>query len=325
MRALEGKTLAEAAETLKMPMRTIEAIDRSGRDAAGMPVSLPDQQRLLAGGLHHRYRRRARDPLQSQDGYIWLDVTGITPSRERPLEEVKEQVEARWREQEIATRLNAKATAILDKLKAGIDLRRCRRGRAASRSRARPVSSAARASGALSAAAIDAVFRTAKDAVGKADAAQPTEQVVFRVTDIVVPTLDMASDDAKRIVETLDRGLSEDMFGRIYCQARKRDRRDHQSKRAEPGDQRRDGHRRRELTLPMQIEPQATAFAKRYARGEAQVVWTTLVSDLETPVSAFLKIADGRPMSFLLESVEGGAVRGRYSIIGLDPDSSGAP
>src|SRR5215467_6672366 len=70
----------------------------------------------------------------------------------------------------------------------------------------------------------------------------------------------------------------------------------------------------------MQIEPQATAFAKRYARGEAQVVWTTLVSDLETPVSAFLKLANGRPMSFLLESVEGGAVRGRYSIIGLEPD-----
>src|SRR5215475_12635724 len=70
----------------------------------------------------------------------------------------------------------------------------------------------------------------------------------------------------------------------------------------------------------MQIEPQATAFAKRYARGELQVVWTTLVLDLETPVSAFLKIADGRPMSFLLESVEGGALRGRYSIIGLEPD-----
>src|SRR6266404_2206399 len=70
----------------------------------------------------------------------------------------------------------------------------------------------------------------------------------------------------------------------------------------------------------MQIEPQASAFAKRYARGEAQVVWTTLVADLETPVSAFLKIAGGRPMSLLLESVEGGAVRGRYSVIGLDPD-----
>ena len=70
----------------------------------------------------------------------------------------------------------------------------------------------------------------------------------------------------------------------------------------------------------MQIEPQASAFAKRYAGGEAQVVWTTLVADLETPVSAFLKIAGSRPLSFLLESVEGGAVRGRYSIIGLEPD-----
>src|SRR3954452_12458299 len=70
----------------------------------------------------------------------------------------------------------------------------------------------------------------------------------------------------------------------------------------------------------MQIEPAADRFAERYARGEAQVVWTTLVGDLETPVSAFLKIAHGRHMGFLLESVEGGAVRGRYSIIGLDPD-----
>ena len=70
----------------------------------------------------------------------------------------------------------------------------------------------------------------------------------------------------------------------------------------------------------MQTEPSAIAFAERYGRGEAQVVWTTLVADLETPVSAFLKIAGGRPMSFLLESVEGGAVRGRYSVIGIDPD-----
>ena len=80
----------------------------------------------------------------------------------------------------------------------------------------------------------------------------------------------------------------------------------------------------------MQIEPAAAAFSARYAAGEPQVVWTTLVADLETPVSAFLKITAVRgngspgktasPMSFLLESVEGGEVRGRYSIIGLEPD-----
>jgi anthranilate synthase component 1 len=70
----------------------------------------------------------------------------------------------------------------------------------------------------------------------------------------------------------------------------------------------------------MQVEPSDSVFAARYAGGEPQVVWTTLVADLETPVSAFLKLGGGKAMSFLLESVEGGAVRGRYSIIGLEPD-----
>ena len=68
------------------------------------------------------------------------------------------------------------------------------------------------------------------------------------------------------------------------------------------------------------IEPSRDTFSKTYEAGRPQVVWTRLVADLETPVSAFLKLADGRPYSFLFESVEGGAVRGRYSIIGFDPD-----
>jgi len=66
--------------------------------------------------------------------------------------------------------------------------------------------------------------------------------------------------------------------------------------------------------------PSLDAFARRYKAGEAQVVWTRLVADLETPVSVYLKLALGKPFSFLLESVEGGASRGRYSVIGLNPD-----
>ncbi|MEJ0012878.1 MAG: anthranilate synthase component I [Bauldia sp.] len=70
----------------------------------------------------------------------------------------------------------------------------------------------------------------------------------------------------------------------------------------------------------MLIEPALPEFAARYDAGEAQVVWTRLVADLETPVSAMLKLSAGRKDCFLLESVEGGAVRGRYSIIGIEPD-----
>lgn len=70
----------------------------------------------------------------------------------------------------------------------------------------------------------------------------------------------------------------------------------------------------------MKIEPDLAEFATAYEAGKPQVVWTRLVSDLETPVSAMLKIGEGRANCFLLESVEGGAVRGRYSMIGIEPD-----
>jgi anthranilate synthase component 1 len=70
----------------------------------------------------------------------------------------------------------------------------------------------------------------------------------------------------------------------------------------------------------MEVHPSLAEFNRAYRERRSQVVWTTLVADLETPVSAMLKLTDGRPNSFLLESVEGGAVRGRYSFIGLKPD-----
>ena len=66
--------------------------------------------------------------------------------------------------------------------------------------------------------------------------------------------------------------------------------------------------------------PAFEAFAATYAQGAPQVVWRRIVDDLETPVSAFLKIGRGRPYAFLFESVEGGTWRGRYSAVALKPD-----
>lgn len=70
----------------------------------------------------------------------------------------------------------------------------------------------------------------------------------------------------------------------------------------------------------MTLEPGFPAFAEIYGAGRAQVVWTRLIDDLENPVSAYLKIGHGSPYAFLFESVEGGAWRGRYSVIALKPD-----
>ncbi|HYZ64360.1 MAG TPA: anthranilate synthase component I [Acetobacteraceae bacterium] len=66
--------------------------------------------------------------------------------------------------------------------------------------------------------------------------------------------------------------------------------------------------------------PGHAAFREAYEAGRGTLVWSTGVADLETPVAAYMKLALGRPNSFLLESIEGGAARSRYSIIGMAPD-----
>src|SRR5580704_9327494 len=70
----------------------------------------------------------------------------------------------------------------------------------------------------------------------------------------------------------------------------------------------------------MNTEPEFAAFADNYNAGRGQAVFTRRIADLETPVSAYLKLANSRENSFLLESVQGGEARGRYSIIGIEPD-----
>jgi len=75
------------------------------------------------------------------------------------------------------------------------------------------------------------------------------------------------------------------------------------------------------MTASMPGPTDEAVFRAAYEAGRASLVSLTLVADLETPVAAFLKLRAGHSgTAFLLESVEGGAVRGRYSMIGLDPD-----
>ncbi|SFI40732.1 anthranilate synthase component I [Jannaschia pohangensis] len=68
------------------------------------------------------------------------------------------------------------------------------------------------------------------------------------------------------------------------------------------------------------IAPDFAAFEAGFERGANQVLWTRLPADLDTPVSLMLKLAEAQPFSFVLESVTGGEVRGRYSIVGMKPD-----
>jgi anthranilate synthase component I len=66
--------------------------------------------------------------------------------------------------------------------------------------------------------------------------------------------------------------------------------------------------------------PDFETFARGWAEGQNQLVYARLAADLDTPVSLMLKLTEARTDSFMLESVTGGEVRGRYSVVGMKPD-----
>jgi peptidyl-prolyl cis-trans isomerase D len=206
----EGHTLAEAAATLKLAARSV-GLDRSGHDLSGLPVQdLPDAQRLLAAAFSTDIGVDA-DPLQVQDGYVWFEVEGLTPAHERALDEVKDKVEASWREDEIAKRLRDKAVQMLDKLKAGSTLAELA---GADGLKVETIAGLRRGAAVppLSAGANDKLFATPKDTAAITEGEQLGDQVVFRVTDIIVPKTDMNSDEVKNIAQNLNRSLTEDVF-----------------------------------------------------------------------------------------------------------------
>ena len=214
---LSGVALVEIAKKLNLKLLSIEAVDRSGRTPDGTAVSgLPQGTDVLAA-VFRADVHGDHDPLQVQGGgYVWYDVSEIKQARDRPLEEIKDQVEARWRNEEIAKRLQAKSAELLEKVKAGASLTDAAAAMKLKRETATDVKRSVPPAG-VPARAIDAIFRTPKGEVAAAEGATVTDRVVFRVTDVVVPKFDPASEEAKRIDEALRRAIGDDIYAQYIA------------------------------------------------------------------------------------------------------------
>jgi peptidyl-prolyl cis-trans isomerase D len=212
-----GQHLDEVAQKFKLASRNIE-VDRSGRGPDGASVSdLPSGVDVVSAAFSSDVGVDNEALQLPGGGFIWFDVTGITPSRDRSLEEVKDQVETRWRDEQVLQRLTAKASEFIDKLKGGAQLAEIA-GQSGLKVDALWGLKRGHASGPLSIAAIDAVFRTPKDAPGVAPGQNVAERIVFRVTEIKVPSFDAASAEAKRYNDSLRRALSDDLFSQYVAQ-----------------------------------------------------------------------------------------------------------
>jgi peptidyl-prolyl cis-trans isomerase D len=206
-----GSTLEEAAEKLKLPVAAYEA-DVSGREQQGKPLANLGRLGNVIKAAFNSDVGVDNEPIETDGGYVWYSVSGITPSHDRTLEEVKGEVEARWRDDEIATRLKAKAADLLDKLKSDNELEAVAKTNDLSVEKADKIKRG-KPSRTISAAMAGSIFHTAKDAFGTSEGDKPSEWIVFRVTDVATPKLQANSAYEKSIAEVVRSRTADDMFG----------------------------------------------------------------------------------------------------------------
>jgi peptidyl-prolyl cis-trans isomerase D len=210
-----GSTLQEAAQKAKLQIVNYD-VDRSGRDPSGKPISnLPHAADVISAAFATEVGVD-NDPISADGGYIWYDVTAITPAHDRTLDEVKSEVEARWRDDEISTRLKAKAAELLDKLKNGSSLDEVAKAENLKVETADGLVRNKPGPG-LSTKIVASVFRTAKDAFGSAEGDQPTDWVVFRVTGVSTPKPEANLPEEKRLEETLQSQQNNDVLGQYMA------------------------------------------------------------------------------------------------------------
>lgn len=210
-----GATLGDIAKKLNLQTRVIEAVDRSGRDPAGQQVAAIPQGVDLLGSAFVAEAGSENDALSvAGGGYLWYEVLGITPSRERGFEEVRDRVLERWRNDQIATRVRARAVEFADKLKAGGN-----EGAALGDLKWQTATGLRRHKSAenVPARALPEIFSLSKGAVSSSEGNEPTQWTVFRLVDITAPKLDAHSTEAKQLRDKLRTAYAEDLIAQYVA------------------------------------------------------------------------------------------------------------
>lgn len=200
-----GANIVDTAKKLGLSAVTIDAVDRSGQGPDGKPVAgIPAGADVISQAFNSDVGVDT-DALQVGGGYVWYDVLGVTPARDRTLDEVKPQVEARWRDDQVTSRLRTRAEDMVKKLQGGAKLA----DEAGLKVETATFKRDATVAG-LSPGVIQGVFRGAKDGAGQAPGMGAADWIVYRITDVQAPTFDAASEDTKKLKDTVARGLTDE-------------------------------------------------------------------------------------------------------------------
>ena len=210
-----GAHLDEIAKKLNIPYQAIEATDRSGRAPDGKPVGLPKGVDVL-DGIFSTEVGLENDALQTQDGgVVWYELIAVTPARDRTLEEVKGEVETRWREDETMGRLTAKAQEMTDKInKEGAKLADLAAADKLTVENTKWLKRTDTPAG-LPGNAMSVLFGARKGSAVSSEAKDPIERIVMVITDVTRPTFDPASPEAKKLSDQLRDSMINDLYAQF--------------------------------------------------------------------------------------------------------------
>lgn len=207
-----GATLAEVGKKLGLTTRVIEAVDRAGNAPDGKPAPDLPSDPNVANAAFNSDVGVDNEALQLPDGgYLYFDVNGITPSHDRAFDTIKDKVESRWRDDEIAKRLKAKADGMLAKLKSGGTLKALAEENALQVQTAKDVQRGK--PGFAPPRLVQAAFATPKNVPGETRGQKATEYYVFQVTEVTEPTFEPKMPAGRAIAEQLQNAYADDIVG----------------------------------------------------------------------------------------------------------------
>lgn len=212
-----GESLREAAAKLGLAVATVEAIDRAAQRPDGSVVGdLPQSKELLEAAFETEAGIENPPVNVGSTGYVFYEVEGITPARERTLDEVKAKVVADWKEAETEKRLAAKAAEMEKRLKDGTPLDTLATELGLEKQTKRGLKRETD-DGDFGRAGVVAIFGVAEGGTGLVAAPTGDAQIVFRVAEAFEP----AGADASSIPEDAQRsfasGMADDLLDQLVA------------------------------------------------------------------------------------------------------------
>ena len=205
-----GKTLAEAAQKASLKVATLDAVTATGTDKAGQPVDVKDPESVLRAVFASDIGVDNEAVNTRDNGYVWFEILGIEPARDRALDEVKDEVLKAWHEDEVRRALTSKAIDLVKAIDGGESLDKVAKDNGGLR--VQSANDVRRAGGAdLAPGVIAQIFSLPVGRAGSA-AGEGLTRILFKINDAVVPGFDPEAEQAKAIAGQLAQNLGNDLL-----------------------------------------------------------------------------------------------------------------